>query len=342
MAADIAAILKPPYMRLLSSSILGVTDSNGITHFVSQIAREQFGFKQPSIENFELSVGAVFWITDDSSGMKILLKVLSPDISFEDARARVDYQRYIHKAGFPCPEPLSNPLLTDGLVLIDEDFVDLGRPASGHVAEDRALMASCLASLVELGTSYPSTSFPSETLITQPEDLWPKPHNALFDFSRRTEFTEWIDGIATENKISNEANHSPLVIGHLDWAAKHCRISANSISVVYDWDSTALVAESRVLGNALRSFTYRDDDGLSQVPNLDQMRDFLACYESARSTQFKSEEIDEIVSHLLYGAAYGARCEDSIDDGSESARTGNREFLKLVSNLDLAKMLRAR
>ena len=335
---DFGEILEPAYMRKLSISILRTDDPQEIASFAHRIALEHLCLEDPTCVGFELSVGAVFAFRD-ALGDKCLLKVLSPDISVADSVARVEFQDYLFNAGFPCPKPLMKPLEEDGKIIVAEEFVETGRPADGHQPNDRRLMAEKLYDLVELGRSFESNAhFPTDTLIHEEGVLWPTPHNILFDFERGTNQATWIDEVAMQHKTPVQQCVPRSVIGHLDWSAKHCRVLDNEISVVYDWDSTANVPESRILGTALGSFTYRE--GVTNLtPNLEQMSEFLSAYEVRRTQAFTDQEVKEIVSFLYYGAAYSARCEDSIDDGSATARHQNRQLLRMLDSTDVYSAL---
>lgn len=322
-------------MRRLSSSIIGTDDPEDIAHLINQLASSLLQFHNPVCFRFEISVGAVFFFQNDD-GRQALIKILSPDVSFSDTQARAAFQGYLRRRGFPCPGLPAQPVQAEGLAVVAEDYLDSGRAADGHDKHDREIMARGLVQLIELGKAYADIDhFPTDTLLYKDGQLWPKPHNVLFDFSHNTEGASWIDEIAEQHKLPDNSFISPKVIGHMDWSAKHCRVEGNQLAAVYDWDSTALVPETRVVGNAMVNFTYVENTGAKITPNLDEMAAFLSAHEIARGQQFSEQEIHEIISTAYYGLAYTARCEHSIDDGTGNSASQARELLKVLETMDL-------
>ncbi len=56
------------------------------------------------------------------------------------------------------------------------------------------------------------------------DELWPPPHNALFDFEATAAGAEWIDGIAAYAKDLVDEFQAPVVVGHADGAWTRCAL----------------------------------------------------------------------------------------------------------------------
>jgi hypothetical protein len=140
--------------------------------------------------------------------------------------------------------------------------------------------------------------------------LWPKPHNALFDFEATAEGAEWIDEIARTAKPMRDAAIGRLVVGHTDWSIKHVRWDDDlRATAVYDWDSLDTQAEPSIVGTSAASFTYTEEVPVSSKwPAPEESLAFIADYESARGEPFTDEERLATHAAAVYLAAYGARC----------------------------------
>lgn len=56
------------------------------------------------------------------------------------------------------------------------------------------------------------------------DELWPPPHNALFDFEATTAGAGWIDDAAVKAKAIVDDLEGRLVVGHTDWTVDQIRI----------------------------------------------------------------------------------------------------------------------
>ncbi len=336
---DFEEVLAPDFMQLLAGSIIGTSDAREIEDLSRLIATRYLGLREPICFLFEVSVGAVFAFAE-ADGKRVLAKIQAPGTTLEETNRRIAFQRYLHANDFPFPAALMDPVQIDNLVLIAEAYLETGKPADGHDPHDRRLMAEGLYHIVELSRGFDGLGdFPVNTLAHAEGDLWPTPHNVLFDFSRPVHDAGWIDELATHHWQRLEETESQQVIGHMDWSAKHCRVQDDRLVAVHDWDSTARLPEVRVLGGALASFTYTETPGALTRPDESELIGFLRDYERARGSRFADNDIDEIASAILYSIAYGARCEAANDYGNPDARRQARTCLSELSSINLAERL---
>jgi len=172
-------------------------------------------------------------------------------------------------------------------------------------------MASLLFRLIEILSS--SDVRPRRMFLRPQGALWPKPHNALFDFEATAAGAEWIDEIGTRAVAVERMGRE--VVGHLDWAAKHVRFDDRlRPTAVYDWDSVTTELEPVVAGQAAASFTYTEelDSPVSRWPTPDESLAFLADYERARGVPFEPAERATAGAACVYLLAYASRCHHAV------------------------------
>lgn len=332
--------LQESYQRELANSILNTDNVEEILSITQTLLKTSLEWVEPECFHFEISVGATFGFVS-SNGHRCMLKVFGPDCIESDLVSRTRFQNWINRQGYTCPSVLMTPHWHNDMLFVVEEYLDSGRRANGHDLPDRKLMAHQLSALVELGRGYPlQDEIPTETLAPVPNSPWPKPHNILFDFELTKKGAEWIDEVGEHYRPILDQMNGETVIGHMDWGAKHCRIKNNTISAVYDWDSVARTAETKVVGSAAANFTttwYVECDNRPDVP---EMISFITEYQHVRTRPFTASECQEITASIYYAAAYGARCEYAGDQGQANANTETREFLKMLISVDLDELLK--
>jgi hypothetical protein len=139
--------------------------------------------------------------------------------------------------------------------------------------------------------------------------LWPKPHNAIFNFEATSDGAEWIDTLAWKVKQVLEQDEMTPVLVHNDFSANQMRFVGDHLRIVYDWDSLTLKSELISVGNTAASFTYTEQPG---IPNngttAEDMQAFLADYKTERQKPFTASEQKIMKASILSGKLYGARC----------------------------------
>ncbi len=228
---------------------------------------------------------------------------------FEDPEYFRDLQRLqaaLRERGFPAPQPIR----AHGAVTVEE-WIDDGEFRDAHEADVGCALAGVLLRFVELATACAER--PRRSFLRPEGALWPKPHNALFDFEATAAGAEWIDEIATRAAAVERVGRE--VVGHLDWAAKHVRFDvALRPTAIYDWDSVTTELEPVVAGQAAASFTYTEelDHPLARWPIPDESLAFLADYEHARGAPFDAAERRSAGAACIYLLAYAARCHHAV------------------------------
>jgi hypothetical protein len=297
--------------------VLGTVDGAAIKQQIQQLEPAT-----TEIFAFACSVGATFGLLlEDGSRVALKIHKLFRDPAyFRDVQC---VQGSMREAGFPAPRPVR----VHGAVTVEE-WIDDGVFRDAHDGDVRRAMADVLARFVELASG--SGVSPRRASLTPEGELWPKPHNKLFDFEATASGAEWIDEIGARAAAVEKVGRA--VVGHLDWAAKHVRFDSGlQPTAVYDWDSVTTEFEPVVAGQAAASFTYTEElnSAVERWPTPDESSAFLADYDRARGSAFAAAERRTAGAACVYLLAYAARCGHAIgaDLADSSLRDHARAFL---------------
>ena len=310
-------------------SILSTADPEEIAARLHVFCEEQLRSRLKEVFFCELSVGAAFGLRLHD-GRQVLVKAHKPDRSAQFLEAVHRVQGHLFERGFPCPRPLAGPASFEPGLATTEEFVDEGEQVDAHEPVIRRRMAQALARAMELAEEVQDVGALSSSWAWPKDDLWPVPHNALFNFKATSEGAEWIDRIAAEAKRVMDGFYGREVVGHADWSVKHFRFAGGKVRVVYDWDSLRLDKEAIIVGTAAATFPATWSlEVASRAPSPDELWSFLEEYGAARGHPLSSEERGATAAAALYVMAYTARCEHAIDPEGEDLRGGFREVLSV-------------
>jgi hypothetical protein len=280
--------------------VLGTLDAEEIRARVREL--------EPTTEeifHFGCSVGATFGVRlEDGSQIALKLHRLFDDREYFRAVQRV--QAALRRDGFPAPRPIRA-----GRAFTVEEWVEDGAFLDAHDERVRRTMATVLRRLVEVASA--SGVKPRRASLREEGALWPKPHNALFDFAATTDGAEWIDEVGA--RAAGVPRLGLEVVGHLDWAAKHVRFDPElRATAVYDWDSVTTELEPVVAGQAAASFTYTEelDQPVARWPTPDESIAFLSDYADVRGAPFNKAERRAAGAACVYLLAYAARCHHAV------------------------------
>jgi hypothetical protein len=281
--------------------VLGTADADEIRRLALELEPE-------GEEVFFLgcSVGALFGIRRrDGSRVAVKVHKLVTDERYFD-----DVQR-VQAALAPLGAP--RPLGRRGLVTFEE-WRDTGSFRNAHEPAVREATARVLHAFAEAATA--TGLRPRRPFLRPDGALWPKPHNALFDFEATTAGAEWIDAIATAARAVTDEAAGREVVGHADWAAKHVRFDDRlRATAIYDWDSVTTDTEPSLVGTAAGSYLYLEEHDLPRWPTPEQARAFIAEYEAARGSPFAADERRAAYAACVYLVAYAARCGHAFGGG---------------------------
>jgi Ser/Thr protein kinase RdoA (MazF antagonist) len=243
-------------------------------------------------------------------GRAVVVKVHRWNASQERLAATQAVQRHLADRGLPVPRPLVTATsLGAGIATVEEHRP--GRRVDGRTPEARATMA---AGLHEILAATRGLDLPVGPAMVLPEaSLWPEPHSVRFDFDATTEGAAWIDELGAAARHRLEAVDLEDRIGHFDWRVQNLAFDdRGDIVAVYDGDSFGTAPEPVAVANAAASFCVDWEAGHPDPPpTVDEMRAFVADYETARARPFDGEELEALDAANLMMIAYSARCQHS-------------------------------
>jgi hypothetical protein len=302
--------------------VLGTLDAEEIRRRVGQIEPDA-----DEIFFFGASVGALFGILRrDGSRVALKLHTLFRDEGYFDEVQRL--QEVLADAGFPAPRPLGRIGLATR-----EEWLDDGEFRDAHEPEVRRAMVRELVRFHRLATE--SGIRPRRPFLRPEGALWPKPHNALFDFEATTARAGWIDEIAAAARAITEKGVGDETVGHTDWSAKHVRFDKElRATALYDWDSVTVDTEPNLVGTAAGSFTYTEEleHEIALWPSVDESTAFIEEYEQERGTSFSAAERTTARAACVYLRAYAARCHHAFC--GDARETGLLELAKSLLEID--------
>ncbi|CAN5681464.1 hypothetical protein BH24ACT22_BH24ACT22_01840 [soil metagenome] len=293
----------------LARAILGTADAAEVYNMLEAFCSARLGSAVEDVLLFELSVGAAFGVRL-ADGRRVLVKSYPPNRPPEFLHAVHRIQSHLSRSGFPCPAPVAAHAPFGSGFATAEEFVDAGEYADAHDPAVRRESAGTLAWLVRLAGEVGDTDGIGRGWSRPPRgELWPQPHNVLYDFPGTAPGSSWIEGIAAGAKSTLDSNCDGLVVGHADWSSKHLQFEGLKPSVVYDWDSLRLDVEPAIAGGAAVTFPANRHLSVPKLPTPEEAWLFIQDYESVRGRPFTRRERTVAASAAIYTLAYLARCE---------------------------------
>jgi hypothetical protein len=159
------------------------------------------------------SAGCVLGVAQDDR-RRVVIKAYQRQwgLAFLSAVRRV--QEHLAEAQFPCPRPILGPEPAGpALATVEELVPDPGMRTLG-TAGDMTLSARGLARQVGLCRGLSEPALRGHHPLRAPAgELYPQPHNPLFDFSLRADHARWIDQLAEAATAARDADGSRPTVG---------------------------------------------------------------------------------------------------------------------------------
>jgi Phosphotransferase enzyme family len=325
IAAELGDWERPP---VLERAVLGTDDPAEIERLIASIAWDALRAEAVACVFYEGGVGCVFGL-ELTDGRQAVVKVHPAGVTPARLRAIAEVQLHLARAGFPCPRPLADPVSIGHTCATFEELVARESHRDAHEPVVRRAMASTLWSLVDTARPFAVARDLGRDLLRElpPDQLWPEPHDARFDFERTARGAEWIDAIARRARRRLAEATGEVVVGHSDWSVKNFAFCGDRVAAVYDWDSLAVDLEPVVVGEAVHAFPATWYIETAVAPTPEEATGFVAEYESARGRPFTSAEMATVRATADYAMAYSARCAHSDDPEGAFAGPGTTRHL---------------
>jgi len=308
---------------VLERDVLGTEDPAVAAAMIERFCQEHLGAPVVDALFYVSSIGCVAGVVL-GDGRRVVVKAHQPDKTAARLHACQSVQRLCAERGFPAPRPLLPPTpLGRGLAVV-ETYLREGDIGDRHDPTVRRALAEGLATFTGLVRPTEAPGLGGAWFSTLGERLWPRPHNALFDFESTAQGAEWIDALATRARAVPLAGS--LAVAHFDWRVEHVLLRRGRISAVHDWDSLHVEREPVAVGAVASAFTARWDrqPPPEPAPSLEEKRAFVADYERARGRSFTPAERLVLWASCVYSTAYIARCAHALDPRDTLGR--NRAF----------------
>jgi len=155
-------------------------------------------------------------------------------------------QRLLAEQGFPCPMPLADVIVSDGVAVHAERFVGGGELETKDTPEAAARSGRLLADLVRrLAALDLDPPLPNPEWVRW--DAMPERHGAAG-------VPTWIEDTIRRVQAKLAGCDLPPVLGHADWEAQNMRWRHGEAHAVHDWDGLAWLPEAAIAGSAAGIF----------------------------------------------------------------------------------------
>ncbi len=253
MADPVLVDYNDPENVTLAEDLFGTAAQDGVEAFLDRYCQTHRSARLETVFRSEFSVGGVFGVSL-TNGAREIIKVWPPHANRARLKAHIEIQSRLHGKGFPAPKVYAPPSEFEGRPVMAMEVMD-GDIFTAHDPDMRNTLATLLHDFIRLANEEPSpVGLDSGWLEELKEDLWPKPHNALFDFEATQKGAEWIDAIATEARKVLLTDPSPAVVTHLDWGCRNMLAKNGQVTAVFDWDSVYFIPETQAVGDAAAGF----------------------------------------------------------------------------------------
>ena len=328
----LVSLLEDEENRILCQAILGIAEAHDVAAFIQECCMTSVHQRVRECLYIGFSIGASFGLRLDD-GYRIFLKFSRPSaeegsIPLETHRAMALTQVHLHQAGFPCPQVIIPPFEFKNTIVSISRYTVLGEQVDAHRPAIRREMARSLAQLINLAEPCSNLEGFAYHDIFRTADLYPPPHNALFDFTPTAAIGRWIDEIVMRAKTTLNAAERHIVLGHSDWSMKNMRLRNGEVVMVYDWDSLCLLDECHHLGTAAATFPTTWDIPVLITPSQAEALAFAEEYETARGKPFSAAEWQRIAAYATYVICYTSRCELCLDPHNENLEGSYRQALQ--------------
>jgi hypothetical protein len=215
----------------------------------------------------------------------------------------VEAQRLLAEQGFPCPMPLTDVIVSEGVAVHAERFVPGGEVETKDTPEAAARSGRLLADLVRR-----LSALDLEPPLPNPE--WVR-WDAMAERKAAATVPPWIEDTTGRVQAKLAACDLPPVLGHADWQAQNIRWRHGEAHAVHDWDGLAWMPEAAIAGTAAGIFAIHGT--LSRLAPLESSQAFLHAYESERGARFSPYETQIAWAASIWEALHDARDELSCN-----------------------------
>ena len=212
-------------------------------------------------------------------------------------------QKLLAEQGFPCPMPLTDVVVSEGVAVHAERFVSGGEVETKDTPEVAARSGRLLADLM-----HRLAALDLDPPLPNPE--WVRWNAVPEREAAAAAVPTWIEDATRRVQAKLARCDLPPVLGHADWQAPNIRWRHGKAHAVHDWDSLAWLPEAAFAGAAAGRFAIRDTPTLAP---LESSEAFLDAYESERGAPFTPCETEIAWAASIWEALHNAHDELSYE-----------------------------
>lgn len=307
-------------------ALLGVDDAEQALSWVTAAVRAMTGTGVAQLL-FRAGRTDAAWGLRLDDGTDVVAKVhRSPAEQLAALQTTHDAMTHLHRAGFPCPRPLSPPALVDGRVVTVQTLLEDGETRDGTTPSARAAMCAAHAEHIELLASFTSrVAVGAGPPWTRWRDgTWPSTHDDAVDVTSDVTgaltgglpgalpgdlagapgwqwLTDQARAACTElGELVRAGTAGPVVVGHADWYAGNLRFAGDRVVGVFDWE---LLADAEAVVVGLFAGGYLRDD----APTPEQVVAYLDGYDRHRPLRGAVRRAALAAARWMLG--FNARCD---------------------------------
>jgi len=237
----------------------------------------------------------------------------------------VTAQRLLAEQGFPCPMPLTDVIVSEGVAVHAERFVSGGELETEDTPEAAARSARLLADLVRR-----LAALDLDPPLPNPE--WVR-WDLMLEWGASAAVPAWIEDTARRVQAKLIGCELPPVIGHADWEAQNMLWRHGEPHVVHDWDGLAWLPEAAIVGGASGIFAIHGK--YATLAPLESSEAFLHAYERGRGARFSPYEREIAWAASIWEALHNARNELIQDLPKVSYERLNAERVERLTRADV-------
>jgi len=314
----------------LAEQFFGTDDPGTVRLQVDAFLGRHLGSGIAALDFTRIGTGIILGVTL-ADGRPAVVRLYPPATDAAYLRSVQDVQLHLVAQGFPAPRPLLEPTpFGVGLATV-EGRLFAPPPADPTDRATRRALAEGLAHFVRLAAPLSRhADLAGRGPLGPPAagSIFPEPTGTPFDFAATSGGAEWIEELgARARAILDAAPASVPVVGHFAWRVDNVALTDGLLVGVFDWAQVGSAPEAVVIGSAAHQFTIDGRAERLHVPTPDEIREFVADYESARGHALSPQERVEAKAAYVFCTAYGARCEHVLAVSGQAAPGRFRERL---------------
>ncbi len=310
----------------LERAIFGTGDADAIAALITDAVEAQFAQRVRGGHFYAASSGCVLGLQLEDE-RSVVFKAYQPQWEERFLRAVQRVQRVVADTGFPCPTPVAGPLRVGrGWATVESHLRDPG-PGEGIDARNLERSSAGLVRLLRAAAGSGDDGLELHPHRMAEGDLYPVPHNPIFDFRGTAHGAEWIDDWARRALPRRVSGTLPPVVAYMDWSARNVRMTPTEIVAVYDWDSVTMASEATTAGQAAATWRSTGDTADVNAPDAGEIELFIRSFARALGRPFSPLEMSVARAAAVWVMAYTARCEHALEQRTQWRRTRAREWL---------------